>query len=132
VISTSVEPSPVPGHEHVEAGGFGHRRKEVVGPRFDDDHGVCGRQVRDFRSGRLRGGRSTWGDLKKRKCLYAKPVALMAAVGAESELALGDPFVALPAIIAREVDVLPAERGEGRDQGFVDLLPAQNAFARSR
>jgi hypothetical protein len=42
-------------------------------------------------------------------------------------LALGDPFVALPAIVAGEVDVIPAERGDGRDEGIVDLLvPAQS------
>jgi hypothetical protein len=42
-------------------------------------------------------------------------------------LALGEPFVALRAIVAREVDVIPAERGDGRDEGIVDLLvPAQS------
>jgi hypothetical protein len=42
-------------------------------------------------------------------------------------LALGDPFVALPAIVAREVDVIPAERGDGRDEGVVDWpVPAQS------
>ena len=30
-------------------------------------------------------------------------------------MAPGDPFVALPAIIAREVDVIPPERGDRRD-----------------
>jgi hypothetical protein len=44
------------------------------------------------------------------------------------ELALGNPFVALPAIIAREVDVIPSERGDGREEeGTVDWpVPAQS------
>jgi hypothetical protein len=43
-------------------------------------------------------------------------------------LAFGDPFVALPAIVAREVvDVIPAQRGDGRDEGVVDWpVPAQS------
>jgi hypothetical protein len=42
-------------------------------------------------------------------------------------LALGDPFVALPAIIAGQVDVIPSERGDGREEGILDwLVPAQS------
>jgi hypothetical protein len=34
---------------------------------------------------------------------------------------LGDPFVALPPVIAGEVDVIPAQRGNVREEGIVDL-----------
>jgi len=43
------------------------------------------------------------------------------------ELALGDPFVALPPVIAGEVHMIPTQRGDIRESGIVDLtVPAQS------
>ena len=42
-------------------------------------------------------------------------------------MALGVTFVALPAIVTGEVDVIPAERGDGCDEGVIDWpVPAQS------
>jgi hypothetical protein len=38
-----------------------------------------------------------------------------------SELAPGNPFIALPAMVAGEVEVTPTERCDGRDEGIVGL-----------
>ncbi len=51
----------------------------------------------------------------------------MVAVGGGVGIGPWRPVCRLPAIVAGEVDVIPAERGDGRDEGIIDLpFPAQS------